>query len=857
MTDLLSFHAQSMERINSAFFEHGDGIAATRERSSAVDQIVSGLFERYWPESEREGCAVLAVGGYGRQELFPYSDVDLLFLFDKEAAAKRSQEPLSELLTALWDAQLRISQSVRTISELGRLADGNSELHISLLDLRFLTGDREVYDQLAHRHLPRFFVRERKSLIRSLIRLAEDRHAEFGDTIYHLEPDIKEGPGGLRDLQLACWVGQLAHIDAEHIPACGEHIPSDLRAGLDEARPFLFALRCYLHYFSGRDSNRLPFDLQDTIAHDGSGKAFREVSGAADWMRDYYRHVRSIRRVAQRVIDEQAASRASLFSVLRNRRSSLSNRDFSVTHGRVFLRYSQAIEAEPQIVLRLFRFLARHGLPLAPATERLLAEGLPHFRKWVEGEGGQWSAIADILVQPRAYEALSAMHDTGALYALFPELEAIDCLVIRDFYHRYTVDEHTLLAIRTLHRIAKKEDELSKRFARLAEELEAPANLFFALLYHDAGKGRAEERHVEASVDAVEEAMERIGLDKRDRRQVRFLVAQHLTMSQFVTKRDISDPETIEEFVGIVGTIENLRALTLLTYADTSAVNPRAMTDWRKELLWQLYMSAFNRLTGETGDLRIGERAASPILEQVEDADNRAGLAAFLEGFPERYLRTHTAEHVLAHYELSKKLAERSAAADVQRRDSLYEVTVLAWDRPFLFAGLCAGLAGAGLNIDRAEAFSNDQGLVLDTFTVSPADGMAVELDESERRHLARSLRRIVDGREDVQQMLTRRRRFFSPRGRAPLDPEVSCDNETSSRATIFHIIAEDRTGLLYDLTSAFSRHGCSIEVVLSETQGRRAIDAFYVVAEGRKLNADESDKLLADLRGACRSKAA
>ena len=857
MNDLLTFHAQSMERINSAFFERGDGIAATRDRSATVDQIVSGLFERMWPASQRDGCAVVAVGGYGRSELFPYSDVDLLFLFEKESAAERSKEALSQLLTALWDAQLRVSQSVRTISELMRLVDGNSELHISLLDLRFLAGDRAIYEELASRHLPKFFVRERKSLIRSLIQLAEERRREFGDTIYHLEPDIKEGPGGLRDLQLACWVAQLSHVDAERIPASGEHIPSELRAGLEEAKPFLFALRCYLHYFSGRDSNRLAFDLQETIAHDGSGKAFRQVSSAADWMRDYFRHVRSIRRLAQRVIDEHAASRASLFSLLRNRRSNLSNRDFSVTHGRIFLRYSQAIESDPEIVLRLFRFVARHGLPPAPATERLVAEGLDAFRAWTAGAGNQWPLIAEILVLPHAYDALSAMHDTGALYALFPELEAIDCLVIRDFYHRYTVDEHTLLAIRTLHHLHQNPDEMTLRFARLYDEVESPANLCLALLYHDVGKGSSEDGHVAQSAQAVAAAMARIRLDARDQRQVSFLVEQHLTMSHFLTKRDISDPETIEELVGIVGTIENLRALTLLTYADTSAVNPRAMTDWRKELLWQLYLAAFNRLTGETGDRRIGGKAAAPILARIDDVEERGGVASFLEGFPERYLRTHSPEQVLTHYELSKQLEERSAATEIERRDSLYEVTVLTWDRPFLFASLCAAMAGFGLNIERAEAFSNDQGLVLDTFTVTLADGRAAELDEHDLRQLARTLRRVVEGREDVQKMLGRRRRFLGSRGRTPLEPDVSCDNETSSRATIFHVIAEDRTGLLYDLTSAFSRNGCSIEVVLSETQGRRAIDVFYVVAEARKLTAEEASQLLHDLRGACRAKAA
>jgi [protein-PII] uridylyltransferase len=857
MWDLSTFHTQSMERINSAFFESGDGMAAVAARSQTVDEIVRGYVERLVPPERQEGFAVLAVGGYGRAQLFPFSDVDILFLVRSESEASQRKDEISTLLTALWDASLRVSQSVRTPAECVRLAADNSELHISMLDTRFLAGDRALFEELASRKLPAFFARERKSLLTSLVELAQQRHKGFGSTIYHLEPDIKEGPGGLRDLQLACWLSQLAHVTSDRIPGSEEHIPADFREPLQQAKRFLFALRCYLHYFSGRDNNRLGFDLQDTIAHDGSGTAFREVRNAAEWMRDYYRNVRVIDRLALRMMDELGVQRNSLFAILRDRTSKLSNQDFSVAHGRVFLRYSQAVESDPAILLRLFRFVARHGLPLALKTERLVNAGLEAFQSHVEtAKEGLWQAVADILRQPHAYEALTAMHETGALFVLFPELEAIDCLVIRDFYHRYTVDEHSFQALRKLKQLDDDPDVLTKRFARLAAEIEKPERLFMALLYHDVGKGFPGADHAQESLVALNRALERLHTGERDSEAVRFLVENHLVMSSFITKRDISDPETIAEFVDMVGTRERLKALTLMTFADTAAVNPRAMTAWRKELLWQLYLAAFNRLTANAEDRRIQPESATAVLATVADEAERDGLRRFLKGFPHRYLRTHSADQIKVHFDLSRQLGDKSAVVHVERRDELYDVVVIAWDRPFLFASLCGAMAGFGLNIEKAEAFANEEGVILDTFSVALSESRGGEMDDTEMRSLARTLKRIVDGREDVQTILGKRKKLFGPRGRLPIDPEVAFDNDASSRASIFHVIAEDRTGLLYDLTSAFSQHGYDIEVVLIETQGRKAIDVFYVVGPGGKLTESECKALVDQLRGACRSKA-
>ncbi|MEZ5363498.1 MAG: [protein-PII] uridylyltransferase [Bryobacterales bacterium] len=859
MWDLSTFHTQSMERINSAFFENGDGLAAVAARSQTVDEIVRGYIDQYVPEERQEGFAALAVGGYGRAQLFPFSDVDLLFLVRSEAEARERKDDIATLLTALWDANLRVSQSVRTPAECVRLAPDNSELHISMLDTRFLTGDRALYEDLASNRLPAFFAKERKTLLTSLVEMARQRHKTFNNTIYHLEPDIKEGPGGLRDLQLACWLSQLAHVTSDRIPGSEEFIPADFRDALAEGKRFLFAARCYLHYFSSRDNNRLAFDLQDSIADASAGASGQQRRSAADWMREYYRNVRVIDRLALRMMDEFGVQRNSLFAILRDRTSKLSNQDFSVAHGRVFFRYSQAAEQDPAILLRMFRFVARHGLPLALKTERLATAALDAFRGYVNSApDGLWNEVADMLRQPHAYEAMTALHETGALFVLFPELEQIDCLVIRDFYHRYTVDEHSFQAIRRLKTLQDDEDALTKRFARLLAEVERPERLMLALLYHDVGKGGSgEEDHAVRSLHLLDHALERLRVPSRDAEPVRFLVESHLAMSNYITKRDISDPETIREFVDLVGTRERLRALTLMTYADTAAVNPKAMTAWRKELLWQLYLSTFNRLTANAEDRRIESDSAAPVLALGANDAERDGLRRFLKGFPLRYLRTQSPEQIKVHYEMRRELAEKSAIVHVERRDQLYDVAVVAWDRPFLFASLCGAMAGFGLNIERAEAFANEEGVILDTFSVAMSESRGGEMDETEMRSLARTLKRVVDGREDVRNVLSKRKKLFGPRGRMPIEPEVAFDNEASSRASIFHVIAEDRTGLLFDLTSAFSHHGYDIEVVLIETQGRKAIDVFYVVGPGGKLSEDECRELTDQLRGACRSKAA
>jgi len=851
MPELIPLELRDWELAKEQFFSTGDGLSSVANRTDGVDKIVAKGFVECFPHAERDGIAALAVGGYGRSQLFPQSDVDLLLLFSDNRLINGSEDALAKLLAQLWDAKLRLSHSVRTPKDCTTIAPENAELNISLLDSRFLAGDQPLYQKLRAEQLPRFYLREKNALLRNLVEPSQDRHQRQGKTIYHLEPDIKECPGGLRDFQLACWISQLVHAKQDEVPGSERHLPDGEDAEWPEAKRFLFAVRCYLHYFVGRDNNKLTFELQDRVSQAGSEKAFSKVDLTEGWMRDYFRHVRSLSRLATRMMDEAAVSRRSLLSRVRDRSSRLSHADFPVSRGRIFLRHSQALKTQPELVFEMFRWVSRHGLPLARETERRIADSLPGIEAYARSKAPVWPVFAEILKLPYAYRALTAMRETGVLFALFPEFELVDCLVIRDFYHRYTVDEHLFRAVRHIHELKSDENEELRGYASLLAELPDPEYFYFAVLFHDVGKGIQGPDHSQRSIELTDRAMERLGMDDGGRETVRFLILQHLTMSAFMRGRDVSDPETIQEFADIVGTTNRLKALTLVTFADIRAVNPTAMTPWRRELLWQLFVATYNRLTGDIEDSRIHPGASETYLEPPATADERKDVEAFLDGFPERYVRTRTPEKLREHFELSRKLKDQDSAISVTGQGSFYEVVVITKDRPHLFASLCGGLAAFGVNIEKAEAFANAQDLVLDTFVVVDANN---RLDSSpdEPLQLARMIRNVAEERLDVRELLRAREPAFRKPTRTWIKSRVSVDNQTSQLATVIHVTAQDRVGLLYDLSQTLSERNYDIEVVIIETQGRKAMDVFYVTGSDGKLAPVEGERLRDGMLAAC-----
>ncbi|HWC98474.1 MAG TPA: HD domain-containing protein [Candidatus Sulfopaludibacter sp.] len=807
--------------VEQNFLESGDALTALAERTAEVDRcVLQAASELLFPAAPTD-LALLAVGGYGRRQLFPYSDVDLLLLFSSERVAQERKEAISAFLQRLWDSGLRVSQSVRTPAECTEVHEQNTELNISLLDQRYLGGNRTLYAGMAEK-LPRFLHASRDDLIRNLARLTRERYSKFGNTFYHLEPNVKETPGGLRDFQLVCWLEQLR--DGASDP------PPELKM----AFRFMARLRCYLHCLYARDANILSFEAQDAISEKW------QHADPARWMRDYYRHARTIHRAAARELENHEALSSSLFSQFRDWRSRVANQDFSVHRERAHFRAPQRIDVEPELVLRLFEFVARHGIRPSFEAEQRMESRVTRLRGQFAECPGLAALLLEIFSLPYAPLAARCMQETGVLAALFPELNQIECLVIRDFYHRYTVDEHTLVTMQNLWGLRGTEEAPQKFYGDLLAEVKQPGLLLLALLFHDVGKGAdpiPEQGHAQASVDTAQAALARIHMPQQDVDTVLFLIRRHLELSGAMQSRDVFDPQTILDVAHRVETVERLKALTLVTYADISAVNPTAMTPWRAEQLWQLYLMVYNELTRELQAERI-ETLPTGSPERI----------AFLEGFPTRYLRTHGETEIAEHMALEEKSRKRGVGLDLRRLESAWQLTLVAGDHPGLFASAAGTLSSFGMNILKAEAFANRRGLVLDTFTF--ADPMrTLDLNPTEVDRLRSVAEKAVAGKLDVRELLKNRPKPVLPSRKARIPARVNMNSDASTAATLIEIVAEDRPGLLYDLASAISASGANIEVVLIDTEAHKAIDVFYVTAGGRKLEAEKQEALAEALR--------
>jgi [protein-PII] uridylyltransferase len=812
----------------SLFLATGDAMTVLAERTAQVDRMVMDAACQWLFPALPTGLAVLAVGGYGRRHLFPYSDIDLLLLVEDEDLAHSHKDAISAFLQRLWDAGLRLSHSVRTPAECAEVHDNNIELNVSLLDQRFLAGDRALYADLARR-MPRFVAANREALVENLARLTHERHSKYANTIYHLEPNVKDTPGGLRDYQLVCW---LEAIDAAGARMAAPGPAPELR----EAMLFLARLRCYLHVESGRDNNVLSFDAQDALA-DHWGQR-----DPAQWMRQYYRHARAIYRAALRRVEAHEAQSSSLLAQFRDWRSRLANADFSVHRDRAHFRSPQHLDLEPELVLRIFEFVARHGVALSAEAEQQIEARLAGLRTYFRSPQPVWPLLKRVFSLPHAPLAARLMHETGVLAALFPEMEWIECLVVRDFFHRYTVDEHSLVAIENLWNLG------TPQYRDLLAEVREPGVLLFALLFHDTGKGLPNEAPVDGSLRLAAAAMERVRMPQGERDLTCFLIRRHLDLSAAMQSRDLFDPPTILEVARQVETVERLKALTLITYADISAVNPTVMTPWRAQQLWQLYTMVYNALTRELESDRI----AGGRTEETAAAFGPE-RAAFLEGFPTRYLRTHTHAAIDAHMALRDRGRGRGVAVDVERADSAWRLTLVAADQPGLFASVAGTLSSFGMDILKAEAFSNRRGLVLDTFTFADPH-RTLELNPSEVERLRMTTEKVLLRKADVRELLRNRPKPRLPSRTAGIQTRVAFDSEAGATATLVEIVAQDRPGLLYDLASAMSLNGCNIEVVLIDTQAHKAIDVFYVTAEGRKLAPGKLEVLKEALENACQT---
>lgn len=816
----------SLEEMRVQFFATGQAMPVLRERSRVVDGAVQEAFAATLGQALPDGIATLAVGGYGRRELFPYSDVDLLLLVRKPPVDAAAKDALSEFLRILWDSGLRVSHSVRTVEECCQVTEGNFELTVSLLDERLLGGDRTLYTQMRERFV-RFLHAERRDLVRRLCRMTRSRQARFHNTIFRLEPDIKETPGGLRDLHAARWLRLLRGEGAE---ATADPRPVE----------FLFAVRCFLHFRAGRDQNVLSFDMQDEAA----SAPFSPWNDPADWMRAWFRTSSAIYRNCLYELEASEAGDRSLMANFRDWRSRLSNADFTVSRDLLFLRNPNALESDPHLALRLFQFIARHGVRPSGQTEQRITAHLYESSNAFSKQPPGPSFWRELLSLPHAALALRTMASNGFLAAVLPEWERIEHLVVRDFYHQYTVDEHTMVALEVLQDLACAEEVHERRFRDVLEESTRDVWLLkLALLLHDVGKGRGKD-HSEESVRLAREFLTRARFAPDALGTVLFLIENHLALNATLQGKDLQDPATGRAVADRMKTVERLRLLTLLSFADVSAVNSTAMTPWKMEQLWRLYRMAHRELTGGLTE----NRGTTP--ESAYGAVP-AKLAEFLDGLPERYLWTHNRAEAEAHAELCEKSKDAGAALHLERREGFFYVDIVTMDRPFLFAALAGALASFGLNILKAEAFSNREGIAVDDFIF--ADPMRnLELNPPEMERLKTVLRRVAVGEVRPEDLLKQRpARSFAGK-RAAMEPHVGVDQHSSGAATVVEVVSQDRPGLLYALANAISRSGCNIEVVLLDTEAHKAVTVFHVTRGGQKLSEEDGRGLRMAMLAAC-----
>jgi len=873
---------QALEILKSALFrgrmiakerlENGaGGIETARLLSGVTDEVVSALYDfttvhifRARNPTEGERLALLAVGGYGRGTLAPFSDIDLLFLRPYKQTA-HVESVIEFMLYALWDLGFKVGHASRTIEECMRLAREDFTIRTSILEARLLTGDAKLFGDLAHRFRNDLVRHTGAEFTAAKLMERDERHSRAGASRYLVEPNVKEGKGGLRDLNTLFWIAQYLHPSksVEEIMKLDYFDRREVRLFV-RAFDFLWEVRCHLHFTTGRPEERLTFDLQPEIARRMGFGDRGDAPAVERFMRRYFliaKEVGSLTRAFCAQLEAEEAKRApqGLSRFLRGRKATsrkpLDVPGFIEDGGRLSVESVETFETDPVNLLRLFVIADRRDLDLHPDAFTAATRALHLITPKVRRDPEAVRAFLDVLARgKRTYRTLILMNEAGVLGRFIPEFGRIVAQMQFNMYHSYTVDEHTLFAVGVIADIAqgklKDDHPLAVATFPMIEDKEA---LFLAMLLHDTGKG-GEGGQEKAGARAARQACERMGLSRERVELIAWLVEHHLVLSDFAQKRDVADPATVLAFARIVENPERLRLLLVLTVADIRAVGPGVWNGWKGQLMRELFGATEAVFRGGRGS----DLAAAFRRHQEEDAyQARSNLIAidpeatgWAKAMEDAYFTSWSPAEHQAHAALSRRAALNGGAA-AQARIRLdrnaAEVTISAQDRQGLFADFAAVMSALGADIVGARIYTSGGGQALDVFYVQDASGQPFGGDS---RHV---LDRLVGALEAAarNEPLALEPRKTTDLGRAAafsIIPVVGVDNEASQDFTVIEVSGRDRPGLLGELSRTLADAGLSIHSAHVDNYGERAVDAFYVNNAGRKL---ADSKALGQLKSA------
>jgi [protein-PII] uridylyltransferase len=806
------------------------------------DAVVRHLYPSGTP-SAGERIAVVATGGYGRGTLAPGSDVDLLFLLPYKQTAW-SESVVEAMLYVLWDLKLKVGHATRSVEDCIREAGGDMTIRTSLLEARFLFGDRALFDDLVQRFDREIIAATAPEFVDAKLKERDARVAKAGASRYLVEPNVKDGKGGLRDLHTLFWIGKYVYQvkKPKELVKAGLFTPEEFKL-FQRCEEFLWRVRCHMHFATGRAEERLTFDLQRAIAERIGFTARGGLSAVERFMKAYFRIAKHVGDLTAIVCAElearQTKRRPMLDRVLgrfrRRRGGALEGNDFITDNNRINVRDEEAFERDPVNLIRLFWLADRHNLAIHPDATRRATRSLRLIGQNLRNDAEANRLFLDIIASRNAPEVvLRHMNEAGVLGRFVPDFGRIVAMMQFNMYHHYTVDEHLIRSIGVLTEIETgqlgTEHPLANQIFTTIQNRRA---LYVAMFLHDIAKGRPEDHSVAGGAIA-RKLGPRFGLTEAETDTVAWLVEHHLLMSNTAQSRDLSDPATIKSFADVVQTMERLKLLLVLTIADIKAVGPGTWTGWKGQLLRTLYYETEVLLGGGAADVARSDRVR---LAQEQ-------LRAALPDWPEAEFEAYAARHTPAYWLKTDEERRVKQARFVQDADragrtvttsyetdhfrGVTEFTILSPDHPRLLAIITGACAAAGGNIVDAQIFTTTDGMALDTIVLSRAfDRDEDELRRAER--VAKAIERALKGEVKIADLVeSRRPSKHSPKA-FHVPPEVVIDNSLSSRQTVIEISGLDRPGLLYDLTTALGKLNLNIASAHIVTFGEKAVDVFYV----------------------------